>query len=58
MKCGTEIPKILIANKSDLLNPTQINQFLENNLETINKLKEEYNCQLYVASGKTGENVQ
>ena len=57
LHCGKEIPKILLGNKSDLLKPENLQEELAKHQPTIDKLKEEYDCEFFLVSAYTGENV-
>lgn len=57
LHCGNEIPKIILANKADLLDPVKLKETLEKMQTQINELKREYHCELFVVSAYSGENV-
>ena len=54
LHCGKEIPKILLGNKSDLLTPDKLEEEVKRFQPTIDKLKEEYECEFFVVSAYTG----
>lgn len=57
LHCGNEIPKILLGNKSDLLDPNKLSEQVEKIQPKIDEIKKEYDCEFFVVSAYTGENV-
>jgi GTPase SAR1 family protein len=56
--CGNEIPKILLGNKCDLLDPLELKQELERINPKIEKLKNQFGCEFFPVSAKNGENIE
>ncbi len=58
LHCGNEIPKILLGNKSDKLDPVALKEQVDRFQPTIDKLYQEYKCKFFTVSAYTGENVE
>ena len=50
LHCGNDIPKLLLGNKCDLLDPTKLEQQIE-------KLIAEYQCKFFPVSAYDGTNI-
>lgn len=51
-----DIPIVLVGNKCDLLNETELNKKIRNSL--IEEYKSTYNIVHFITSAKTGENIE
>lgn len=56
--CSMEVPKLLLANKCDMLRPEELEKTLEAFGPRIETLKADFNCQFFAVSGKSNLNIK